>query len=97
MVTDLNKNVLKSEGVRDAKLQQAECSVGSEESSRTMTIEGLAIPLTDSDAAILNQANWQYRYRYRGDTLEEIPKGEICPENSCIRCGFRIPCGLYYY
>ena len=94
-LTDLNKNVLKSEGDRDAKLQQADCSIGREESSRSMTIEWLAIPLTDSDATILNQSNWQYRYIH--NMLEEIPKGEICLEGSCFCFGFEIPCGLYYY
>lgn len=94
---ELNKNVLKSEGVRDAKLQQAECTVGSGDNSVSQTIHWLTIPLTDADAAVLNQANWQYRYRNRSALLEEIPKGEICPFGNCICLCFEIPCGLYYY
>jgi len=102
-LTDLNKNVLGSEGFRDAKLQTAEATIGAGEDTVTKNIEWLAIPLTDSDAAILNQTNWKYRYEKRshpdgGGILVEIPEGEICPAGFCMCCCcYTYPCGLYYY
>ena len=94
---ELNKNVLSSEKVNDAKLQQVVHTIQHGEGSVRKTVQWFAISLTDSDASILNQANWKYIYDRDSGLLQEIPEGLICEEGVSMVFCFEIPCGLYYY
>ena len=94
---ELNKNVLSSEKVNDAKLQQVVHTIQHGQGSLRKIVQWFAISLTDSDASILNQANWKYIYNRDNGLLQEIPEGLICEEGVCMVFCFEIPCGLYYY